>query len=68
MKPLPDKHKALETLRSTGYVRVGDHSATSEATLDEVYSSRHEAWEEAERRGFVPGEPHPASASAKPKG
>jgi hypothetical protein len=47
MTKLPDKAEAEATLRQSGYVRVGDHSATTQEALDEIYSTRDQAWHKA---------------------
>lgn len=52
MTRLPNKETAIATLKANGYVRLGDHSATTMDTLEEVYATRHDAWTEVEKKGI----------------
>ncbi len=63
MKELPKRSEAEALLKRTGYVRLGDHSATSMEALDEIYTTRHKNWLAAEKKGFLmaPATTTPAS-------
>ena len=65
MKRLPDKAEAEKILRQTGYVRVGDHSATTFEALDEIYATRNAAWRKAEEAGIGIQPPKPAEKPEK---